>query len=273
MILALALSAVAAECPAPVPATELVGKLAEAEAAYEQLDVAKFRDAMDETVLMVPCLDEILGARQASRLHTLTGLARFVEGQDDRAEQSFAAARATSGGGEVLRRLVPEGHAVWDLYGAIPLNAAPHAHLAEPSEGTVHLDGLETLQRPERWSTLFQYRGETSTTAYLFPGDAPPAYPAKVPAVVTTTPVPEPPATREPKGSKVPGWIAVGVGGAAATGLAVAGAVRESAFLKATDPLTQADADAASRGVNTTYSLAAVVGGLSAAGAVAVIAW
>ncbi|MFT4626831.1 MAG: hypothetical protein ACI8PZ_005511 [Myxococcota bacterium] len=275
MILSLAVAALAADCPAPVSAEELVGKLVDAESAYEGLDVALFRDAMDEVALMLPCLDGVLATRQTSRLHTLAGLARFVAGQEERAQQAFAAARATASGAEVLARLMPEGHGVWEVYGAIPLNAAPHAHLPAPDGGTVYLDGTETLQRPERWATLFQHTsGDDITSAYLFPGDAAPPY-ASVAPVIAAGPAATAPVqgAERSKGTKLPGWIAVGVGGAATAGLAIAGSVREAGFLGSTGPVNRADAEATQRGVNATYGAAMVVGGVTLGGTVAVIAW
>lgn len=169
-----------AACPAPTRAAALEQTLARAETAFSELQVETFLEAMDEASYAVPCLVDVLDVGAVARIHRLQGLRQFVASEEARAVQAFAAARAADSTYILPSWLVPEGHMIRDLYGQFPLDNAAAERVPRPRDGAVRFDGVEGLDRPTRWPTLVQVQdanGVPVASAYLFPGDAMPAYP------------------------------------------------------------------------------------------------
>ena len=84
-----------APCSAAASRADLRGALQRAESAFGDLDVETFTSSMDDAIFMVPCVHETLDSAEIARFHRLQGIRQFVANQEDRAVQSFAAARAT----------------------------------------------------------------------------------------------------------------------------------------------------------------------------------
>lgn len=219
-------------CPDVIPQSRLRDTLSAAETAMGQLDVETFLAAMDTVAFEVPCLGEVLDRPTIARLHRLQGIRQFVANDEDRAALAFAAARSIEPNYALPTWLVPDGHALRGVYGLVPLENAQSARLPAPRTGSLLVDGQEGLDRPTRWPTFVQVlnsAGQPMASAYLFPGDAPPAYAAAPDPISTATPVP-PAAPRRIGLALGGGALAAGAASGALYGLAAANAadLRES---------------------------------------------
>lgn len=176
------LSASAADnCGSPVTSADLRVALDRAESAFSALDVERFTTTMDDIIYEVPCLAEPAQPALAAQLHRLQGIRQFVAHDEQRAAEAFAAARAADPSYVLPTSLVPDGHAIRDLYGRVPLENGSFDALPQPREGTLRFDGVAGNLRPTGWPTLVQVLdgdGLVAQTDYLFPGDAMPAYDA-----------------------------------------------------------------------------------------------
>lgn len=167
-------------CSEVESAAQLQVELTRAETAFANLQVESFLETSDEVIFSLPCLGEALDQEAVARLHRLQGLRQYVAGESERAVLAFASARAADPSYVLPTWLVPEGHALRDLYGQFPLENAVFEPAPRPREGSLRFDGLERYERPQRWPTLVQVldgAGLPVSTAYVFPGDALPAYP------------------------------------------------------------------------------------------------
>lgn len=193
LLLALGSPQAHAEAPCAAPATraDLQDTLQRAESAFSALDVETFTRSMDDAIFLVPCLTEVVEAPSIARLHRLQGIRQFVANQEDRAVEAFAAARATDAAYQLPVWLVPEGSAIRDLYGRMPLENGTSETVPAPVAGALRFDGVVSQDRPGSWSSFLQIldgTGKVVATAYLFPGDALPAYTAQEPVAVATAP-------------------------------------------------------------------------------------
>ncbi|MED5374686.1 MAG: hypothetical protein VX899_26950 [Myxococcota bacterium] len=158
--------------------------LDEAERAYADFDNERFQTLMDDASFQVVCLEQVASPGMAAQYHQLQGLRQYGTAEEERAAQAFAAARSASPGQELPADLVPEGHAVRDLYGQIPLDSGARSLMPVPVSGQVLLDGTPATERPEDWPTLFQLQsaeGAITQTSYLLPGELLPSYPGVMP--------------------------------------------------------------------------------------------
>jgi hypothetical protein len=158
----------------------VASRLDTAEAAFAAFEVEAFTEAMDDAALTVPCLEDVVAPSLAARYHRLVGLDSFVGREEARAERAFAAARSIEPGATLPVTLVPEGHEVHALFSRYDLGAWRSDTLPPPAAGAIVLDGTPGRERPVDWPVLLQIvDGDESValSAYLFPGDAVPAYP------------------------------------------------------------------------------------------------
>lgn len=184
LVLPPALADIPASCVEPVSLAGFDARLDDAERAFAGLRVEAFGDTMDQVALELPCLAEPLTPLAAGRYHRLQGLRQFVAQNEERAVQSFAAARSADPEASFSEALLPSGHAVRQLYATYPLENGAYSAAWPAVEGELRFDGQVTLDRPSSWPTVFQVvdpRGQATTTAYLFPDDPLPRYDALVP--------------------------------------------------------------------------------------------
>ena len=180
-LIAPSLAFAADPCQTPISAEAMRAALTQAESAFSALDVERFTTTMDDVAFEVPCLSEPADAALAGRLHRLQGIRQFVAQDEQLASEAFAAARAADPSYALPTWLVPDGHAIRDLYGRLPLENGSFDELSPPSVGALAFDGVQGLRRPTSWPTLVQVldaEGRPVSTAYLFPGDAMPTYDA-----------------------------------------------------------------------------------------------
>jgi hypothetical protein len=261
-VLALSLIAAAAAapaaCPAPLAFEALDANLREAESAWGALDVQRFDGVMDSVALTLPCLEAVVTPSVASRYHLLQGLRLYAAGDERRAELAFAAARWADREATVSLALVPEGHAIHELFVSLPVDGADTEPLPTPRGVRLVLDGTERSVRPNDWPTLFQIEGSEVETVYLLPGEPTPAYPAI-----------DPPVDALPFIKSKPQLVFLGTGAAAAVvaGVfyAVAGASAQT-FEEEHADWDRADLEAQQARTNTWVTASGVAGGVAVGG-------
>jgi hypothetical protein len=167
-----------AACPEAISAQQFQAQLQLAEGRFVAMDGAVFSVAMDEASFMVPCLSDLVTAELASQYHRLQGLHLFMSRNEERARAAFAAARAANPQAELPLELVPEGHAIRELW-ATADPSGPSVRIGAPVSGHLLFDGEPGDRRPQTRPTLLQVVSpEEMPTAsvWLEPGDPLPAY-------------------------------------------------------------------------------------------------
>jgi len=241
-----------------VPAGELDARISAAEAAYERLDVDEFRRAIEDTGFLVPCLGEVVAPSLAARTHRVLGLGLYVDGQEARAAEAFAAARSVDSTIDLPAALVPPGHAVRDLFVRLDLSDGAREPIPPPASGWLVFDGTRDDERPVDWPTIAQVIGADGAVAasdYTLPGEPLPAYPVST-------------AWRARKPAR---GILLGVAGGAALGAAFAyglGVASENSFHQS-HPDWDRDDLMAARARTNGLTITAVVLGVGAIGSAA----
>jgi hypothetical protein len=155
-------------------AQDLMSAVGAAEKAHVTLDVPGLQASAQQAVAAVPCADEVLGRKDAARLHRVVGLDAFTEQQRDLATRAFAAARDADPTYDFPRAVIPEGHPLRTYYTALPLDAGTSQTVSPPSGFVLRLDGVDSHARPLSWPTLAQVvdpGGQVVSTWYLWPED------------------------------------------------------------------------------------------------------
>lgn len=184
LLLGLATSA-SADCPSPRPtATALAERITAAQSAYSALDVSQFRAVMADVDRGLPCVTDELPKHLVAEVHRAMGLREFLDRQSDRSTAAFAAARSIEPTYRFPESLVPAGNPALVDYLAVDPDGAPAAALPPPMSGRLLLDGMPSGRRPTTLPTMVQLvdgEGRVTATAYLWPGDAVPAYTPRPP--------------------------------------------------------------------------------------------
>jgi hypothetical protein len=252
-------------CPSTRATTaDLVAALDEVKLAYTNVDPDAFRAAAAQARSLVPCLSDAVGHHMAAELHRTEGLAAFVEREPDRASLAFSAARSLEPSYTFPTSLVPEGHPVARAYDEARWNGEATL-LAPPKRGHLAFDGREQNARPSDRPTVVQVFGDdgrVNDTAYLWPGDAMPAYVEAPGTLEAGTWVATPEETRLDR-KRARGWW-IGAGAAALAAGAFYGA-NLAVHDKYEDPDTPVDQLDDLRAANNAFSVAS---GVSLAGAV-----
>lgn len=247
-----------AGCPEVVDTSRFTAELALADARFAAMDGASFAATMDEASFLVPCLGEVVGPELASHYHRLQGLRLFMTRNEERAMQAFAAARSAVREAELPLDLVPEGHAIRELW-ATADPSGPSTAVPAPVDGWLGFDGVPGDRRPQTRPTLVQVvtsDGRVEATAWLEPGDPLPAYAAVAPV----------PTVAARHGTRGP--LLIGGGAAAVLGGVLYGiASSRAAGLDDPQPadVTIDDLRATQRTTNTLVVASAVAGGVSVA--------
>jgi len=175
LFLALAFGQDASTCTTSVSAAELAQVLADAEAAYIDLDEAAFLDHVDSAFIRTPCLDAPARSELAARIHRVVAVRRWAEAPEQAALSLRAAARAAPELG--VDGLVGPSHPLARGWDPAPVRTE---RLAAPTHGELHLDGQPARRRAVDAPVLAQWvDGEhVRFTALLVPGASLPTYDA-----------------------------------------------------------------------------------------------
>lgn len=178
LLAAVSLPARAEECPSPTTTAGLQALAEKAEWAFGSADLDAFQGATRDLVLGLPCLVDEVPRPLAARLHRLSGLDRFVQGDRAGAAQAFAAARLAQPDYRFPESLVAAGNPLLGFYEAQDTARTDVLDLPRWSGGYFQLDGRTATERPTGWPVLFQAlseSGQVLSTAYLWPMEALPA--------------------------------------------------------------------------------------------------
>jgi hypothetical protein len=166
-----------------------------AQEAFGATRVDEFQAAIAELDGLVPCLMEPVDPELAALVHRMKGLASFIQRDQDRAREAFAAARALEPDYAWPEELIPWGHPLLGLYRALSVEEAAFDSVPSPSAGWVYMDGRPSEPRPLEWPVILQVsdsEGAIHLSSYLWPGDPLPDYGLELAEAPTATPVPVP---------------------------------------------------------------------------------
>jgi len=185
------------DCEAKVVQDVLVADIETAEQAWKALDLSGFRVASDVVFAKLHCTDTAFDPAFAARVHRLQGLRGFVQGDIDRAEAAFAAARRAAPDQPLPESFAPSSHPIRTHYSALPIDQTSEAPLPP---GDWRIDGSSATTRATLHPAVVQKleKGELVGTAYTWPEEPLPFAPVD--------------------SIQAPGkgrWFAVGAGGAA----------------------------------------------------------
>ena len=170
-----------------------------AETAFGATRVAEFQAAIQELDVLVPCLMEPVDPELAALVHRMMGLGSFIERDQDRAREAFAAARVLQPDFSWPETLIPWGHPLLGLYQANPIDGGTFQTVPTPAAGWVYMDGRPSEPRPLEWPAILQVsdaEGAIQLSAYLWPDQPLPDY--GVEPVTELLPVPVPSADLQP---------------------------------------------------------------------------
>ena len=173
----LVVAAALAGCPAT--SADLTVALDDAEAAWSGMDTDGLRLATDLARAEAGCLAETVPRATVARLHRVVGLRAFLDDDEAKTDQAFAAARAIEGAYRFPEAFVPADHPVQRLYAAANPAAGSVTKLPVPAQGRLEFDGRASQDRPSAWPTLAAHIGDDGAmrkSAYLWPSDPMLAY-------------------------------------------------------------------------------------------------
>ncbi|MCA9493110.1 MAG: hypothetical protein KC621_24435 [Myxococcales bacterium] len=254
-------SALAGTCPAPTSVADLERRLDEAEQAYEELDAAGAVAALDRMGLDLPCVDSVVAAPTALRIHRMYALLAWGEGRQADATRSLAAMKRIDPEVILPDELVPPGH---ELHAALA-EARPARPKAIPAAelGEILFDGAPREDGLPADPTVAQYvvDGAVSWTTRVSAGGVLPPYP-----MVQLEP---PPSLAEPQRRRVaPTTVLAASAGALTAGL-FGGAWLARASFDNYEPdagMSGVDARSALDGRRTMVTALTVASGVSALG-------
>ena len=168
-----------AQCEGTTSIVEIQAELAKAESALAALDASAFRSLVDETGLLLPCLNEPVSPRLAANLHRVIGI-RAVGDRDPLAERAFAAARHIEPNYQFSLSLIPEGNPVREAYDTAPYHKRSTEAVQQPESGQIYVDGTPSDTRPLSWPAVIQWvdgEDDVRFSEYVLPGEALPVYP------------------------------------------------------------------------------------------------
>jgi len=227
-------------CPELTLGSSLRSAAERAEEAFGATKVTEFQAAIAELDGLVPCLMEPVDPELAALVHRMKGLGAFIERDQDRAREAFAAARVLEPEYAWPETLIPWGHPLLGVYQALEVENAAFETANTPAAGWVYMDGRPSEPRPLEWPAILQVsdaEGAVQLSAYLWPGDPLPDYgveavvelmPSTVPSEVQQPVIPSSVAATSTTVRTGPrGWMLASAGGAAvASGVLYALAAR-----------------------------------------------
>ncbi|MBT3219572.1 MAG: hypothetical protein HN348_10820, partial [Proteobacteria bacterium] len=179
-----ALACVSAEClanpcPAPADNSTLAGHLSTAELALKDGDLDSLGQALEETALALPCLDEAIVSEQAARLHRMEGVRLYAIGGAHQARSSLLAGKVLQPDYVFPEDLLPANHDLHLELARLRPATAQYNRVAKPNGGSLLFDGLPSRNRPMNHPTIFQRLNMDQfvvSTIYLLPDDPLPTY-------------------------------------------------------------------------------------------------
>lgn len=164
----------AAACDEPVSPARLAQLLSTADAAFADLDADTFTQALGQARAAVPCLSSPLSSGQVAAYHRAEAFQSFLDRDHASAVQHFRAMLVASPGYRLSELVAPDGHPLrvdFDIAQGLP--AEPKRTLPAPVEGSLRVDGSDTLQAPVALPFVLQQvdaEGRVLGSALVEPG-------------------------------------------------------------------------------------------------------
>jgi hypothetical protein len=176
-MLALLTQLAVAACLKPSSVTEIDARLDEAERAWAGLEPEAFSTAIDDAVLLLPCLAEVAPPTFAARYHRLLALRTWGTGDVERASWSMLAARTLDPTYAFPDEVLAPDHELRKAYETITPALGPTRRPARPRGGSMTFDGLGPDEPLDR-TTIAQLTDANGQlqTRLLRPGDPLPPY-------------------------------------------------------------------------------------------------
>ena len=175
----------AAPCPVTANNSTIDEHLGSAESALKEGDLDGLGQALEETALALPCLDEAVDVGQAARLHRMEGVRLYAVGGTNQARASLLAAKVLQPWYVFPESILPANHDLHLELARLRPATAQHQRVAKPKMGALLFDGLPSRNRPTNHPTIFQLMDpgqSVISTTYLLPDDPLPVY---APAPIT----------------------------------------------------------------------------------------
>ena len=179
----LALPALArAECAELVSSRSFGQMISEGDGAFADLDEATFYSARARARNAIPCLKEPLDTAKVAAWHRLDALGHFLERDHGGTVRSFRSVLTVAPGYLLPESLAPEDHPLRiDFEAAQGLGSGPSEALPPPADGSLLIDGVNTLEVPLDRPYLFQRldaSGMVAQSTVVDSGQAAPIYEA-----------------------------------------------------------------------------------------------
>jgi hypothetical protein len=168
-----------AACLTSSAVVDVDARLAAAESAWANLDGEAFDQALDEAVLLLPCLAEVAPPSFAARYHRMIALRAWGARDVERATWSLTAARTLEPTYVFPPELLAPDHELSIAYRAITPGPGATRTPARPRGGALWFDGVGREEPLDRATIAQIEAGDGSVqTRLLRPGDPLPAYDA-----------------------------------------------------------------------------------------------
>lgn len=179
VFVAILASALAADCPYPLPVSAVDAALAGMEATWGS-DMEAFAKGLNDARASLRCVATPLPAATAARFHRMEGLAAYVARDTDRTTKAFAAARALDPDYTFPTDMVPPQNPLRVAYeGSVAGTATVSAPAPKPPY-ILWVDGAQTRAVPDSRAAVVQVQkgdGAVVDSAWVLPGTPLPAYP------------------------------------------------------------------------------------------------
>ncbi|MCB9694425.1 MAG: hypothetical protein H6736_21660 [Alphaproteobacteria bacterium] len=169
--------ALGATCDTTSPEA-LEARVEEAERAFGDLASDRFLELTASLAQDVACLEGTVTPTMAAHFHRAFGLRAYLGRQEGDTRAAFASARLADPGYVFPFWLLPEQHALRQLYAESEPDPAVLPVLP-PREGSLFMDGVASTERPQLRPTLVQVLdadGAVQASAWLRATDAMPPY-------------------------------------------------------------------------------------------------
>ena len=182
MIASLLISAALASPCEPSTVLSLESAAASATQAFAALDLDAFERARDESMVLLPCLEEPITASAASGYYRVLAMDAFIAQDLEGAEAAFGSLRDAYPGYRLSSNVAPRNHPLRVRFDAAAIRVwAQPIEVAVPLEATLLIHGRHRLTLPTDRPAIAQLldsEGAVSWTQHLAVGDDLPEYEA-----------------------------------------------------------------------------------------------
>jgi len=170
-------SAFAGENCAAETTTSIEAAVSEVAAAFQAQDRPGMKQAHEDSVAKLSCLEEPISTEVAAQIHQMLALSAFTEGERARVEAELRASRQLTAGAALLEQAVVDGHPLRMLHARAGAAPADGEAVVDPSGARITVDGQDGGLRVPGASVVVQRyaRAAVHETILLAPDEKLPA--------------------------------------------------------------------------------------------------